>query len=103
MDAPTIIAVITAATINGGAFIGFWVWARAKISYTSEQTAALSARLETWKSEVDGRCKDHHSNIDKIFDKLDEVKVCVAVKHTDTVRAITRLEEQVKNISTSKE
>jgi len=103
MDATSVIAAATAVTINGGALIGFWIWARAKICTTAEQTAALSARLETWKAEIDKRCTGHRDNIGKIFNKLDEVKDCVSEKHTQTVQAITRLEEQVRGLQQSKE
>jgi hypothetical protein len=103
MDATAIIAAITAVIINGGALLSFWAWARAKISETAEIAAALDARLDTWRDEVNSRCVAHAGNIDKIFDKIAEVKDCVASKHTDTVRALTRLEEQVKALQHTRE
>ena len=90
----SIIAAITAITINSGALISFWAWARARIS---THTAELN-RLMEWRASIDLKCIERRQDIQGIYEKVDEVKQCIANEDKATARALGEINGRLTSI-----
>lgn len=74
--------------VAGAALIGFWAWARSKISKVDRDTAVLKA----WAATIDVKCKERREDIHGLYDKFDEVKTAIASNDSETAKALGRLE-----------
>ena len=70
MEVSEIAITVTAVTVNSGALIAFWVWARAQLTKVSEQVAGH----DKWLQGIDARCAERKDNFSIIFQKIDDVK-----------------------------
>lgn len=80
--------------IAGAAIIGFWTWARSKISKVDRDTAVLKA----WALTIDARCKERREDMQGLYQKFDEVKDAIASNDSQTAKALGRLEGKVDSL-----
>ena len=64
-----IVIAIVAASVNGGALLGFWTWCRAQLYGLNARVAVL----ETEAQRTAQRFDEHREDIGKVFNKLSEV------------------------------